>query len=498
MKLFRFRGGVHPKGYKELSSELAIEKFPLPKKLYIPLQQHIGEPAIPVVHIGQKVLKGDLLGHSYGKISAPVHASSSGTVIDITDFAAPHPSGLSLQTVVLQTDGLDKTAKSIIPLNPFDLTPHETAERVGAAGIVGLGGATFPSAVKLYEGVERKMDTLVINGGECEPFLTCDDRLMQERADNIVDGIRIMLHALKLDKAYVAIESNKPEALQAMTLAGKQYAPQIVIVKVPTRYPMGWDKQLVKILTGREVPAGKRSADLGVIVHNVATAYAIHEAIRYARPLVSRIVTISGDAVALPKNIEVRFGTLVSQLLDYVRINTPEYRLVMGGPMMGHALPHANLPVVKGCNGIIVLSQNIASSNTSQSCIRCSQCISACPVGLLPLEMMTRIKKGDYKSASEIGLKDCISCSSCSYVCPANIPLVHYFNFAKGELRDQQLNQTKNEKTKKLAQAKQFRLEQIEKEKKEAAAARKAQRAAAKAKKEALKAEKLQSKSESA
>jgi len=482
MKLFRFRGGVHPNGYKELSSSLAIEDLPIPNKLYIPLQQHIGEPADPVVQIGQKVFKGDLLGHSHGIISAPVHASSSGTITDIIDFTAPHPSGLPVQTIVLKTDGLDKRAQSIVPLDPFALAPEEIATRVGAAGIVGLGGATFPSAVKLQEGVNRKMDILVINGGECEPFLTCDDRLMRERATNIIDGIRIMLHALKLDKTYVAIESNKPQALQAMIQASESF-PEINIVKVPTRYPMGWDKQLVKILTGREVPAGKRSADLGVIVHNVATAYAIHEAIRNGHPLLSRIVTISGDAIKHPKNIEVRIGTLVSELLGHAGLHCNDYRLVMGGPMMGQALPHANVPVVKGCNGIVALSSTIAPVKSSHPCIRCGNCITACPVGLLPLEMVTRIKKGDYKSANEIGLKDCISCASCSYVCPSNIPLVHYFNFAKGETRDEQQAQIKNEKTRKLAEAKRLRLEAIAKEKKEAAEARKAQRAAAKAKK---------------
>lgn len=485
MKLFRFRGGVHPKGYKELSADQAIEKLPLPDKLYIPLQQHIGEPAEPVVSVGQKVLKGDLLGHSHGTISAPVHASSSGTVVDICDFPAPHPSGLPVQTVVIKTDGKDQESKSIVPLNPFSLTPEEIATRVGAAGIVGLGGATFPSAVKLIEGVKRKMDTLVINGGECEPFLTCDDRLMRERAEDVIDGIRIMLHALQLEKAYVAIESNKFSALQAMTQVGALY-PDVQIVKVPTAYPMGWDKQLIKILTGREVPAGKRSADIGVIVHNVATAYAVHEAIRYARPLVSRIVTISGDAIEKPRNVEVKIGTLVSELLNYGGLTANDYRLVMGGPMMGQALPHTNIPVVKGCNGLIVLTNEIAPVKSSQPCIRCGKCIEACPVGLLPLEMVTRIKKGEYKGANEIGLLDCISCASCSYVCPANIPLVHYFNFAKGELRDQQQTKLKTEKTKKLAEAKQARMAAIEKAKKEAAAARKAQRAAEKARKAEL------------
>ena len=482
MKLFRFRGGVHPKAYKELSADQAIEKLSLPEKLYIPLQQHIGEPADPAVSIGQKVLKGEILGHSHGTISAPVHASSSGTIVDICEFPAPHPSGLPIQTIVLKTDDKDQEMRSIVPLNPYQLSSEEIATRVGAAGIVGLGGATFPSAVKLHEGVKRKMDTLVINGGECEPFLTCDDRLMRERAENVVDGIRIMLHALRLEQAFVAIESNKPAALQAMTQVSELY-PEIEVVKVPTAYPMGWDKQLVKILTGREVPAGKRSADIGVIVHNVATAYAIHDAIRYARPLVSRVVTISGDAVEKPRNVEVRIGTLVSELLDFSGLTANDYRLVMGGPMMGQALPHANVPVVKGCNGLIVLTNAIAPVKASQPCIRCGKCIEACPVGLLPLEMVTRIKKSEYKSANEIGLRDCISCASCSFVCPANIPLVHYFNFAKGELRDQQQAQSKTEKTKKLAEAKKARMEAIEKAKKEAAAARKAQRAAEKARK---------------
>lgn len=456
----RIRGGVHPDGHKSLTSGKAIEMgLPLPKKLYLPLQQHVGQPAEPCVNVGDTVLKGQLLAYSQGNISAPIHAPTSGKVLDIAEWPAPHPSALPTPTLIIEPDGRDQWAELNVPEDPFALPAEEIALRVGAAGVVGMGGAAFPSAVKLNLGRRSKIHTLLINGGECEPYLTCDDRLMRERAGEVIDGIRIMLHGLQCGQAKVGIEDNKPEAYAAMRQAAEAY-PEVEVHAVPTHYPMGWDKQLIGYLTGLEVPADGRATDVGVLMHNVATAYAVHQAIRLGRPLVSRIVTVSGTAVERPVNLEVPIGTLVSELLRHCGWQPEQTaRLVMGGPMMGDTLVHAEVPVVKGACGILALQ---AEPETAvQPCIRCSRCVSACPVGLLPLEMASRIKAGQLENAVGYGLKDCINCGSCSYVCPSKIPLVHYFRYAQSELVARQQAQHKSEQIKRLVEDRQRRLDRI-------------------------------------
>jgi len=486
MKLFRFRGGVHPVAHKQSTGCKAINTMPVPKHLYVPVQQHIGAPAEPMVNIGQSVLRGELLAYSQGALSAPVHAPSSGTVIDISEHTAPHPSGLPVRTIIIETDGEDKWCSTQTAQNPFTLDSDEISARVGAAGIVGLGGATFPSAVKLNMGKQYPIHTLVINGGECEPYLTCDDRLMQEQASAIVDGIRIMLHALHTQKALVAIEDNKPEAIEAMKIASNLF-DSVEVITVPSRYPMGSEKQMIQTLTGMEIPAGKRSADIGIIVHNVGTAYAVHQAIRHGFPLLSRIVTIGGGAVKNPQNLEVRLGTLVSEVFAYCDgfVETPK-RILMGGPMMGQVLPSQDVPIVKGSSGVIALTSREIAISENRPCISCGSCVEACPCGLLPLAMAARARKGEFDAAVDFGLMDCISCGSCSYVCPSHIPLVQYFNYAKGELAARRRDQIKNEATRKLAEQRNIRMQRIEQEKAEMAAKRRAmQEAKEKAKQEA-------------
>lgn len=485
MKLFRFRGGVHPASHKQATGDKAIEVLPMPAILYVPVQQHIGAPAEPEVRIGDPVLKGQLLAHSQGAISAPVHAPSSGTVIDISEHTAPHPSGLGVRTIIIQTDGEDRWVDGLKTINPFELDAEEISARVGAAGIVGLGGATFPSAVKLNLGLKYPISTLIINGGECEPYLTCDDRLMRERPDEIVDGIRIMLHALKAGQALIAIEDNKPNAIEIMKVAANLY-DNVKVVAVPSRYPMGSEKQMVQTLTGLEIPAGKLSADLGVIVHNVGTAFAVHSALRQGRPLVSRIVTVGGGAINSPRNLDVPLGTLVSAVFEHCGgFNEAPARILMGGPMMGQLLPHTNVPIVKGSSGVIALTQKEVAIHRARPCIRCGNCIAACPCGLLPLEMAARARKGELKGAVDYGLMDCIACGSCSYVCPSHIPLVQYFNYAKGELAARHRHKLKANETRKLAEIRMQRLEKEEQAKQEAAARRKAEREAAQKKQEA-------------
>jgi len=476
------RGGVHPEPRKEATADRPIDTdFPLPPMLYLALQQHVGQPAEPIIKVGDKVLKGQLLAVSQGNISAPVHAPTSGVIMDIMDYPSAHPSALPTPTLLLAPDGEERWMERREIGDPFSLDPEEISLRVGAAGVVGLGGAAFPSKVKLNLGRRTQIQTLLINGGECEPYLTCDDRLMRERAREVVDGILIMLHGLGSQQSIVGIEDNKPEAYEAMRLAAAELGQgKVRIALVPSLYPMGWDKQLIRYLTGKEVPAGGRATDVGVLMHNVGTAYAVQQAIRYAKPLISRVITVSGGAVGAPRNVDAPLGTPLSSLLDYCGYRPEDaVRFVMGGPMMGDALPHPNVPLVKGACGILALTREEVSASDAKSCIRCSRCVSACPVGLLPLEMMTRIRAGQLESALGYGLKDCISCGSCSYVCPSEIPLVHYFKYANGELLTRDQANHKADQTKRLSEEK---LARIERQKQEAAAAAAARKAAAAAK----------------
>jgi electron transport complex protein RnfC len=480
------RGGVHAEEHKAETSALPIvSDFPLPKKLFIPLQQHVGKPAEPLIMVGDKVLKGQLLAYSQGLISAPVHAPSSGTIVDVNDYPAPHPSALPIRMIVLETDGKDEWIKTQTVDDPFQLSPEEISLRVGAAGIVGLGGATFPTAVKLNMGRENQVDTLIINGSECEPYLCCDDRLMQERADRIIDGVRLMLHGMETKHAVVAIEDNKPQAFAAMQAAAEAF-PTVEVRQIPTRYPMGWDRQLIRFITGKEVPAGCRSSEVGVTIHNVGTAYAVHKAIRYGQPLLNRVVTVAGGAVKRPMNVEVPFGTLISELFDFCEVDLSETaRIVMGGPMMGDSLPHTAVPTVKATSGILAMTQNELKSGEEQPCIRCASCVSVCPAGLRPLDMANNIRVNQLDAAVDLGLKDCISCGCCSYICPSNIPLVQYFKYASGEVVARQQAQHKSEQTKKLIEARNARMERIAQQQREEEQAR----LAAKAERERLKAE---------
>jgi Na+-translocating ferredoxin:NAD+ oxidoreductase subunit C len=475
----RIRGGVHAEQHKAVTATQAIvNNFPLPEKLYIPLQQHVGKPAEPLIRVGDKVLKGQLLAHSQGMISAPVHAPTSGIILDVNDYPAPHPSALPIRMIVLETDGEDKWINSHPVADPFQLTPEDISSRVGAAGIVGLGGATFPTAVKLNMGRENRIDILIINGAECEPYLSCDDRLMQERPEQIIDGVRLMLHGMETGNAVVAIEDNKPQAYQSMMAAALPF-PQIKVIQIPTRYPMGWDRQLIRYVTGKEVPVGCRSSEIGVTIHNVGTALAVHKAIRHGQPLVSRVVTVSGGAVNRPMNVEVPLGTLISELFSFCEVNSDQTaRIVMGGPMMGDSLPHTGLPTVKATSGILALTQSELKNTDEQPCIRCASCISVCPAGLRPLDMANNIRINQLDVAVDLGLKDCISCGCCSYICPSNIPLVQYFKYASGEVVARQQAQHKSEQNKRLIDARNERLERIARQQREEEQARIAAEAA--------------------
>jgi electron transport complex protein RnfC len=473
-RLFRIRGGVHPADHKRLSAGAAIEDLPLPPLLHIPLQQHIGAPAEPLVHRGERVKKGQLLARSQGAISAPVHAPTSGRIMGVGGYPAHHASGLLVRTITLKPDGEDRWIEDLQPLpNPFDREPDLIAQRVAEAGIVGMGGATFPSAVKLNLRKRYRLHTLVINGAECEPYLTCDDRLMREQAAAVVDGVRLMAHALGVECMLIAIENNKPEAQFTMRKAAAAF-DEVQVVGLPTRYPMGSEKHLVQTLVGRETPARGLTADIGVVVHNVATALAVHEALRLGRPLISRVMTVSGGAVRQPRNLRVLLGTPLSHLIEYCGgFNEEPARLVSGGPMMGQPLPSTRVPAVKGSNGLLALNAEEVQARPEMPCIRCAGCVQACPCGLVPLEMAANIRAGGLDASVGLGLLDCIGCGSCAYVCPSHIPLVQFFNYAKGELAARQRAKHKQGETKRLAEARSARLEAIKRAKREAMLKRK-------------------------
>ncbi|WP_323848014.1 electron transport complex subunit RsxC [Nitrogeniibacter mangrovi] len=399
----------------------------------------------------------------------------------MTEITAPHPSGLTLPAIVLSADGEDAWGPLTPCDDPFALDPDEIARRVLDAGIVGLGGAAFPSAVKLGGARKAGVHTLIINGGECEPYLSCDDRQMRDDAAQIVDGIVLMLRATGAGTARVGIEDNKPEAIAAMRAAAA-VQPAVQVCPVPARYPMGSEKQLIGVLTGIEMPADGRPADIGVVVHNVGTARAVRAAVVEGKPLIARLVTLNGNCMKAPGNIEVRLGTLAEAVIAFAGGLKGEgvglARRVLGGPMMGQQMPHWRVPVVKGTSGILALDADEVAAQAPDPCIRCGSCVQACPAGLLPLEMSARIRNDALAEAVDIGLKDCIACGCCAFVCPSRIPLVQYFVHAKGELAAQERARLRTDATRKLAEQKRERVERDKREKAEAAARRKAEREA--------------------
>ena len=471
--------GVHPDDHKRPAADAPLRQLPLPTRLFLPLLQYVGQPARPIVLVGQKVRQGELIAEPQGRISAPVHAATSGTIAAIGEITAPHPSGLPVMAITLEPDGEGKAIEPDVPADPFLLSPEAITERISAAGVVGLGGATFPSSVKLALGKRSKISTLIVNGGECEPYLSCDDRIMRDQATGVIDGVRLMLHCTGAGEALVGIEDNKPEAIAAMRRAATRF-PEIKVRPVPARYPMGSDRQLIQTLTGKEVPSDCRAADVGVIVNNVSTAFAVHRAIRHGEPLIRRIVTINGGAVWQPGNIMAPVGTLAADLLAFTGLKSEPARLLMGGPMMGAVLPHAAVPIVKGTAGILAFTDDEIAMPPAGACIRCGNCTQVCPIGLLPLEMAANVRAGRLNDAVDLGLSDCISCGCCAYICPSHIPLVQYFSHAKGELWAQERSKLRMDATKKLAAERALRLEREAKEKAEAAARRKAERDAAK------------------
>ena len=471
-ELFKFKGGIHPPGHKEESNTRPVHAAVLPKRLVIPLRQHIGNPAKPLVNVGDRVLKGQMIAAASGTISAAVHASSSGTVSAIDMQPVPHVSALPDLCITIETDGRDEWIAHD-PLDYQAMAPADLRMRLRDMGLAGLGGAVFPSAVKLDPGTAQTCPTLIINGGECEPWITCDDVLMRTHADTILQGVAIMRHLLGSSEILVGIEDNKPEALASMRSAAAKLDFAVEVVTVPTCYPGGGAKQMIETLTGKQVPSGKLSTDIGIQVFNVGTACALARAVHHGEPLISRLVTVTGH-VLRPQNVEVLIGTPIHALIALAGERDGSTGVLMGGPMMGVPMPNLDVPVVKATNCILVKSAELFPPlPRALPCIRCTRCAEACPAELQPQELFRFAKANDFGRAQEYHLFDCIECGCCSYVCPSHIPLVDFYRYAKGEIWARE----KDKRAADLARERhEFRLFRQEREKKE-----KAEKLAAKA-----------------
>jgi electron transport complex protein RnfC len=427
---YSFKGGIHPPDSKKLSEEKAISPAKVPALLTVPLVQHIGAPCKAAVEVGQIVKKGDCIGTAGGFVSAPVHAPVSGKVTALCEVQ--HIAGKMVPAVTIENDGQETwTACKECP-DFASLKTEEITERILNAGIVGMGGATFPTHVKLSPPKGKTIDTLIINGVECEPYLTADYRLMLEKAAEIIEGSKIIMKALGVTKGYIGIEANKPKAIDVMKKALSGDA-SLSVATLRVKYPQGAEKMLIKALVNREVPPRALPLDVGVVVQNVATAVAVHDAVRYGRPLVERVVTVTGDAITEPKNLLVRIGTSVADLVgECGGFAGDPAKLIMGGPMMGFALPSANTPVTKGTSGIIALSAKSAlCSDDFGPCFKCGRCIDACPMGLIPSMLGILSEKGFYEETKQYNVHDCFECGSCTYVCPSKRPMVQFIKLAK-------------------------------------------------------------------
>jgi electron transport complex protein RnfC len=425
------KGGIHPPENK-LTSSKPIKRLPVPKVVYVPISQHIGIPAEIVVDRKDKVEIGQVIAKSGGFVSSNIHAPVAGTVTKLDKIVDTR--GYKQQCIVIRTDQKNESNFQEVDLpllREIGLEPKQILERISDFGIVGLGGATFPSHVKLNIKEDKKLDCLIINGVECEPYLTADHRLMLERGEEILVGIRILMRALHVDRAIIGIENNKRDAIENFKkLASSDPGIQIAALKV--KYPQGGEKQLVRALLNREVPKNGLPLDVGVVVHNVGTIFAIYQAVQHNRPLMERVVTVTGKKLENPSNFWVRIGTPISDLIDAVGgIPEDTRKIVSGGPMMGKALKNTDVPVTKGTSGILVISADEASRGAPKNCIRCGECVDVCPMGLEPHLLMNLSEKGMYEKAAREDILTCIECGSCSYVCPSHRPLLDYIRFGK-------------------------------------------------------------------
>ena len=474
--VFSFHGGVHPPENKAQSTQLPIGHLPLPRKLVLPLRQHVGNIPKITVAVGEHVLKGQLIAEAEGSVSAAIHAPTSGFISAIEEAIIPHPSGLPDQCIIITPDGKE----AWVARQPQDWREGDINSLIASlrySGIVGFGGATFPTQIKLRTNGKSRIHTLVINAAECEPYITCDDMLMRERSEQIVLGMQVAKRLLGASNVIVGIENNKPEAIKAMQAATAN--TEIAIKVVPTIYPSGDARHLVQLVLGQEVPFNKRSVEVGIQVFNVATVLALYRYFEFGEPALNRIVTVTGN-VNQPQNFEVLFGTPLKYLIELAggaKADTSHY--IMGGPMMGFNLPSEDVPITKASNCIIAASPSLFEPPPpAMPCIRCARCAEACPVSLQPQELYWFAKADNFEKAQDYNLFDCIECGACSYVCPSDIPLVQYYRYAKSEI----IALDKAKEAADIARERnEFRLARIEREKQERAAKHAARAQGAKA-----------------
>ena len=461
-KIFDFHGGIHPPENKHQSLVGPIREAGIPPELVLPLSQHIGAPARPVVEVGERVRKGQLIAAAPGPVSVPLHAPSSGTIAAIEDRLVAHPSGLGAPCIVIATDGLDEWVTLEGTPDYRALTAQELLARIRNGGIAGMGGAGFPTAVKLSTRPGSSVATLIINGTECEPYITADDILMREYPDRIVEGVKILMHLLQPGEVLIGVEDNKPEALAALGAAAADSG--IEVVSFPTKYPSGGEKQLIEILTGKQVPSGGLPLDVGVICQNVGSVVAIHDAVVHGRPLLSRITTVTGEAVREPGNFRVLLGTPMNYLLALAGYQ-PERnrRLIMGGPMMGFTVPDAAVPIVKTTNCLLAPSDaELPAPPPAQACIRCGMCAQVCPASLLPQQLFWFAQAREFDKLEHHNLFDCIECGACSWACPSAIPLVQYYRASKAEILELRREHARAEQSRARFEARQQRIEREE------------------------------------
>ncbi|MFQ5537185.1 MAG: electron transport complex subunit RsxC [Gemmatimonadota bacterium] len=429
-----FRHGVHPPDSKELTEHVPIRRMPFPKRIALPLRQHAGKPARLLVSMGDRVERGDKIAEADGFISVPIHASAAGTVSEIGWW--PHPDGSMAETVIIDVEPFSPQVPRprLVP-NWEGLTPEEVRRAVQNAGVVGLGGAAFPTHVKLSPPPDTKLEWLLVNGAECEPYLTTDHRTMAEFPERVHFGIRIMMQCLGVDRAVIGVEMNKPDAIEALERT-KPDDLNITVEPLVVKYPQGAEKMLIKVVTGREVPSGKLPMHVGVVVQNVGSIATIAEVFETGLPLIERVVTVTGPGVRRPSNLIIPVGTMLGDVLDYCGgITDDAAEIVFGGPMMGSSQPDMRTPITKGTTGVVVLTKAEVKPKKTYPCIKCGHCLEACPVFLNPQLLGALAQAGRYQEMVEHHLMDCMVCGSCSYVCPSNIPLSQMFALSKNQVR---------------------------------------------------------------
>ena len=439
MSLKTFPGGVHPHDYKHYSKDSATVVLPLPEKVIIPLSQHIGAPSNPVVALGDEVKTGQVIAEAGGFVSIPQHASISGKVTKIDLF--PHPVGTSQMAIEITGDGKDSWIELTDKADFMSLSVDEMKKRIADAGVCGMGGAGFPTHVKLSPPADKPIDTVILNGVECEPYLTSDYRLMLEQSQDILNGLKIIMKVLGAKNGYIGIEINKPEAIKVMESLTKGES-NIGVVSLKMRYPQGAEKQLIYAATKRKVPnRGGLPMAVKVVVQNVGTAVAIYEAVRYQKPLVERIISVTGSVIAKPSNLKARIGTPFSNLVEFCGGTTgPVGKIISGGPMMGFALPGLEAPVAKGSSGLLLLNKKEGHILEERTCLRCGRCVDVCPQSLFPSLIAAAIRNNDLVTADKAGMTDCMKCGSCAYVCPAHIRLVQWIDTGKIKFAEIQRN----------------------------------------------------------